>query len=149
MVLFACAGSESMASKHLADQGIEITKATLGSWKRGRFAERYERIRREHQQKLEEAIVPELREVAFLASSTERRLLEAVNERLDNGEENDPGRALANVAKAQGTATDKLLALTGRPQVITEHRNPDEIARSLVARGVLKLVESTDDKDAA
>ncbi|NBV77933.1 hypothetical protein EBR66_07240 [bacterium] len=64
----------------------------------------------------------------------QRKAVEEAEKRLDRGADTDPARTAAALSKVSQVSTDKLMSLTGRPQVITEERGMSEILRSLAAK---------------
>jgi hypothetical protein len=139
MALIAWAGNATAASRYLkAEKVIAITGATLNNWRQERYAAKYEEMREKYAAQLEKQIEGDLREMAALAMQAERLAIQKAKEQLEAGEEKDPARAAANLARVAQSSVDKLMTISGRPTVITEQRNVEEILRGLVARGVLK-----------
>lgn len=139
MALVAWAGNAAAASRFLAsERDLQIKPTTLSNWKQSHSIE-YMELRDKYATQMEEQLAHEYRDVALTAMAVERIALDKAQIALLSGDEKDPARAAANIARVGQTATDKLLALTGRPTQITETRNLDEILRSLAARGVLEI----------
>lgn len=128
------AGSASDASKSLASEGLEIPRETLRSWVKQTHRDQYEELRSKYAVKMEQHLVSNFREMAVRASVVQMRAIDAAESRLKCGEDQDPARTAASLAKVSQTATDKLLALTGRPTAITETRGMQEILRSLAQK---------------
>jgi hypothetical protein len=143
MAIIAWAGNASAASRYLAsDRKLQIKPATLSGWKMTHAIE-YNELRDKYSAQLEEQLVHEYREVARYAVEVSKLALEKTQQALLSGDERDPARAAANIARVGQSATDKMLSLTGRPAQITESRGIEEILRSLAARGVLQIPETT------
>ncbi len=138
LALVACAGSASAAAQALEQQGHPIPVSTLRTWTATRRDE-LDGLRDRYAPQLEEEIVRQLRDLALYAPRVQRKAIELAEERLDAGKDINPAQTAASLAKVAANATDKLLALTGRPTQITEHRSVEEITRGLVAAGVLVL----------
>lgn len=143
MALVACAGSVTAAARALEQQGCPIPAATLRSWMQTRRDE-YDELREHHAQQLEDEAKRQLRETMVLAGAVQRKAIELAEERLDQRKDIAPAQTAAALAKVAASAADKLLALTGRPTQITEHRTLEEIVRPLVASGVLELPPGED-----
>ena len=101
--------------------------------------EEYDELRERYAPQLEAEVVRQLRETAIYAGVVQRKAIEAAEERLDARKDIAPAQTAAALAKVSSSATEKLLALTGRPTQITEHRTLEEIVRPLIAQGVLQL----------
>lgn len=134
MALVAWAGQTTPAARYLkAEKGISVKPTTLKEWMTARYADRFEKMRTEYGRQLEEKLSNDMREVAAFATEGAREAVEAARKRIRAGDEPDPARAAANLATVATKQTDKLLSLTGRPQVITESRNATEMLRGLIA----------------
>ncbi len=57
----------------------------------------------------------------------------------------DPSQTALNASKIKNTNVDQVLKLTGRPTVITEHKNADELLDGLMAK--LGSIEGTASED--
>ena len=139
-------GSPSAASRALDEAfGLEIKPATLTRWRTATHAERYAQLAENHGADIEAAMVRELRDIVMAATGVMREAIEKTAYAV----ENEPHRIrptefaqiAASMAKVQQQAIDKMLALTGRPQSITENRSAAEIIRALEAKGV-KLLDA-------
>lgn len=141
MALVAWAGSPTNAARHLKSSGkLDVSSSTLASWKQT-HALRYDELREKYSAQMEEALSHEFREAAMQAVQLEKLAMEKATALLEAGKDNDPSRSAANAARVAQSSTDKLLSLTGRPTQIVEQRNTEEIIRSLVSKGVLKVPE--------
>lgn len=139
MAMIQAAGNATAASRYLkSEKDLSINAPTLNGW-RTTHAIRYDDLRERYRTQMEENLSHEMRDVARLATEAQRLAIERTQARLIAGEEHDPSRAAANLGRVAQTATDKLLALTGRPTQITETRNLSEILRSLAAKGVIEI----------
>ena len=135
MALIAWAGNASAAVRHLKSVGKRAPRVeTLLNWSRTLHWERYQELREKYGDQIEKGLAAdyldsarELREVAHMAA-------EKAKERLEAGEDQDPGRTAANLARASAIALEKSLTLQGKPTQITESRNPSEILAGLIAR---------------
>lgn len=146
--LAAHAGNAGPASRALAEQGIAIPVSTLRTWLRTR-REEYDEIREKYGDQLEAEIARSLRESIAYTTRVAMKAVAVAEERLDLRKDINPAQTAASLARVVGTNTDKLLALTGRPTVITEHRSAEEILRPLIERGVLSTVTTTEGDAAA
>lgn len=139
--LLAFGGSPSPASRALKDEfDLDISRDVLKRWRDTTYADRYAALQREHGADIEQAIVRETRDLARSAALVERMAIDrAMDEILDGRVRPEQLAQIAlNMAKVKQSNIDKLLALTGRPQQITEHRDLDAIMRALAAKGLLE-----------
>lgn len=144
MALVAWAGNAAAASRYLgSERHLQVKASTLTAWKHSHAIE-YNELRDKYADQLEEQLAHEYREVARYAVEVQKLALEKAQTALLSGDEKDPARAAANISRVGQSATDKLLALTGRPTQITESRGIEEILRSLASRGVLQIPEAVD-----
>jgi hypothetical protein len=132
-------GSSVTARKRLAAQGLVVSDRTLRDW-RLRYTDRYAEIAERHAPEVERVIVQDARELAHLAAQVERKALAKELEALDNGVK-DASASARNAATVAGINLDKVLAYTGRPKAIVEHRQVDDIVRELqtIAPGVIEV----------
>lgn len=139
IMLARCYGRATAAHKALKEErGLEIPVATLQDWKNG---EDYETLKRGYAHLLEEELVREARENAYAASGVERLGLERIELLLATGNiRASDVAAMVNAATSAKTKNiDKLMTLTGRPQVITESRDFSNIVEALLQKRVLTL----------
>jgi hypothetical protein len=140
--LIAYAGNATGAVKYLEAAGKRAPAVpTLIEWSRTRHWERYEELREKVAQKLEGTLANNYLDAARYATETMVLAVDKARERLENNKDDDPARSAASLAKVATSATDKRLALQGRPSQIVETRNIGEIMRSLAAKGVIALPE--------
>lgn len=132
-------GRASMAHTALKEErGLDVPVTTLQAWKGG---EEFEAVSRTFAQRLEDELIREARENAHAAAAVERQGLERIERMLEaNNVRPSDVAAMVNAATATKVKNiDKVLAMTGRPQVITERRDFGNIVDALVQKGVLKL----------
>lgn len=149
--LVAWNGNASAAVRYLNAQAVGRvpTKQTLCEWARTTHWERYEQLREQWAARVEQTVANDMRDAAREAVEVQRLAVNAARQRLEAGDDQDPARSAANLARVAQSNTDKLLSLTGRPTQITETRNVNEILRSLVAKGVLTLPDGADEQPVA
>ena len=140
------AGSAPKAAEMLAEIGIDVTPSTLLRWKNTMFPDRFHELLRERGREIEErsagtmrSLVQQIGEIEELAWERTRQMIEEGNPRID------PSQVAQRAAVAKGINNDHNLKLTGRPTQITEHRDPNEILRSLGAIAGLVTVENEAD----
>lgn len=125
------AGNSRNAEKQLKSEGIEIPAVTLRDWARNRFARRYLDICDRHGREIEDTYVARQRELALQASDAAAMAVAQTIEDLKAGKLKDPAGAARNLEVVSGTAADKVLVFTGRPNNISEQRNPEELLAKL------------------
>lgn len=140
--LLAFGGSPTAAHRALKEAfELDIPTGTLKSWRDNVHAELYAKLQEEYGPEIEKAMVRDIRDLARAASTVERLAIEHALEALERGHVRpaEAAQIALNLSKVKQSNIDKLLALTGRPQQITEHRSAAEIIRALEAKGVLEL----------
>lgn len=138
--LIAFGGSPTQAAQALKDAfELDVPTSTLRTWRDATYAERYVALQAEHGHEIEQAIVRDTRDLARAAAHVERMAIEKAVEAMQhtNLRATDAAQIAVNMSKLKQSNIDKLLALTGRPQAITEHRSAQELIRALAAKGVL------------
>ena len=141
--MIAYAGNAKRAQQALKDEGKAAPHwNTLYKWCKTTHWERYEQLREQFFSKMEEKHANDLLDRSRRANEVVLLAIEKAQERLENGKDQDPGRTAANLARVDQSSIEKRLALQGRPSRIVENRNPEEIARALVAMGVLKVADA-------
>jgi len=128
--LTAVFGSPKTASTYLRDHGEDISPGAIANWKKA-YRDQFLELADKHSAELEATIVQECRETAVLAAEVERLALTRVVENTDKLQPKDAGQTAAYAAKIKGTNLQQVLALTGRPQKIVEHRPSEEVMREL------------------
>lgn len=140
-VLASLMGDAHTASKVLEDEHIDAKPDQLIAMRKGELKQLYDAYAKELAPQIEEQLVAEMREVAARASQLEHQIMDQIVKKLPSM--SDPSRALTAVTKAKQTAIDKVLSLTGRPQVITERRDAAQLVKKLEAMRVLVPIEGT------
>lgn len=133
-VALALAGGNSVKAAPLCGLG----ESTLRRWRR-EFAEEYERVRHELAPRLERVAVSEayarVVELGELEALAIRKLQAAIEE--DKIPARDLPSALRNITTSKAINVDKILALSGRPTSVVEHRSAGELVRRLAALGAV------------
>jgi hypothetical protein len=140
--LIAFGGNPAPAARALESAfDLKIPTSTLRSWREGKHANRYAQLQAEHANDIEEALVRDTRDIARAASAMTREAIERTAELMADPRlrATEAAQIAASMAKVQQSNIDKLLALTGRPQAITEHRSAQDIIRALQAKGVIEI----------
>ena len=143
--LLAFGGSPAAASRVIEETwGWKIGANTLRGWRDGKHAELYAGLQEEHGAAIENVMVREMRDLARSAMHAERLAIEKVIEQMSvpGSTRLNPDQVAANMSRVTDSNVNKLLALTGRPQAITENRTASELMRSLEAKGVIKTLPS-------
>jgi hypothetical protein len=145
LALVMCSGNVTTALEFLKqEKGLSPNKDTLHQWRRGKWAQQYDRLREKHVAELEATLAGDMREVAATALGVQMIALDQAKQRLLAGKEEDPARAAANLSRVMQVSTDRMLLLSGRPTQISESRDVAEILRGLVAIGVLEPPDVAD-----
>jgi hypothetical protein len=130
--LFALAiwGGAAAAERQLAANGHKIPRRTLQEWKTA-HAERFQEIANRHTRKIRDAIAQEQIEIAHAAGEAERVAIAKTKGQLEDGSCKDASTAGRNLAVQKGIALDHSLKMRGEPTVIHEHRQAEDIVKSL------------------
>lgn len=147
IALVASGMSAKLAYDSLQQQGIDIPERTLNDWKTRHSAE-LDALHDKYAPQLEQGMVRRTRDVALLAFDTAAQAVQLERERIQAGNVKDAAKTAQYLTTTGAIMTDKMLALTGRPSQITEHREPSQIIRSLAAKGIrvtaaTELIEAT------
>jgi hypothetical protein len=117
---------------------LDVPVSTLRKWRDATHAEQYAKLQADHGKEIEDAMIRDTRDLARAAAIAERMAIEKTIDELEQDRSRmDPAQAAVAMSKVKQSNIDKMLALTGRPQSITEHRNATELLRALEAKGVL------------
>lgn len=143
-VIAYCGGNTVRAHEQLASIGVHIPRSTLKDWRVDGYAERYQQIRREHWREIERRNREEMPSIIAALQDLEHEAIEKAREALHAGEVKDMGSFLRNVTTSKGINVDKHSALIGRPTSIVEHRNSEDVLRSLASLG---HIEGTAEED--
>lgn len=124
------------SSNRAADE-CGIPAQTLREWRKTR-AERLAELQAEHGPAIEQALVHAARSIALSAAAATSDAIEGAHQDILNGDVKDKAAAARNLQTTGAIAIDKLLALTGRPTQITEHRSADDYLRKLESLGIIE-----------
>lgn len=121
-----------------ASEQCGVPDATLRRWRREHRHE-YDRVRRELAPRLESIVVAEQYAFIIEAGHAKRLALAKTMDALENDQipARDLPGALRNITTAEAISIDKVLALSGRPTSIVEHRSAAELVRKLAAMGAV------------
>ena len=121
-----------------AHAGVKIPRKTLSEW-RDRYPRRLQFHATQSARELEERIVTKQRAIASAALDVVHEAIEKEAVRVKAGDVRDMSAAARNMATTSAIATDKLLAMTGRPSAIVQHeRKPEQIIERLKELGVVE-----------
>lgn len=144
LVALAASGrSPTLAHESLKRQGIDIPLSTLTDWTH-RYSDEVQRIHDQIAPQLEAQMVRQHRDIALLAHEETMAMIHHAREQREEGKIKDAAGAARNLATTAAIVTDKLLALTGRPTQITEHREPSKLIDSLASKGISVQVHARD-----
>lgn len=147
-----------------ASEASGVPKSTLQYWKSGPHRDRYQELAEKEGPKLEQLAAQQARETILRAGDIEAQIFDVLHARLNEEEAPEPQRedftsdhlfdlaterwlkrgsskelselagTVQRISTAKGINGTKLLELTGRPTSIVEHREGNDILRSLGAR---------------
>lgn len=107
--------------------------------------EELQQLREKIAPKIEQAVATNMLSNVWEATEVENMAIERTREMLEEGRIADPSKVARDIADVKAKNVDKRLALEGRPQKVTEHRNLDEIVRALEGKGVAQRVDAEAD----
>ncbi len=139
VALVTCGGSSRIARNVLTDAGINVQVTTLDAWK-VKFSDAYNKLRIEHGDELEGLAILEMRETIVAAGEAERLAIEKAHANLIANRDPDPAKSAQYLSKVKENNVNKMLALSGRPEKVTEQRNVSQILKSLDQLGI-RLVQ--------
>jgi transposase-like protein len=121
-----------------ASEMCDVSSRTLYRW-RIEKREEYERIRRDLAPQLEAISISELQAFVVQAAAAKMLALQKTTEALeaDAIPARDLPAALRNITTAEAISVDKILALSGRPTSVVEHRSAGELVKRLAALGAV------------
>jgi hypothetical protein len=128
--LALCGGNSGEAHRRLSARGLDVSEPRLRAWRRYDHAERYVQLCNQHAKQVEQTIVAKARENARKAADVISQAIDKAAEQVESGKV-DAAKTALSLATAQGIQIDKALVLEGRPTVITERRDAEDILRSL------------------
>jgi hypothetical protein len=141
-VLVTCGGDTREAAAQLQATGsVTPDHMLLHRWARHVHVERYEDLRRQYAEAIEGHIANEMREATREAVEVSRMAVSRARELLEKNKDTEPAKTAFHLTRVAQINTDKMLTLTGRPSHIADMRDAEEIARKLIAMGVLKAPE--------
>ena len=123
-----------------ASETTGIATSVIHEWVTDAHRDRYDELVQKHGPTLERQVVAKLARTSDKAVDRVDMALDAVEALILDGNLKDANLASGvakNAALVLGIATDKKLTLEGRPTQITEHRDSDDILRSLKSMGIV------------
>ncbi len=112
---------------------------------RRRFPEEYQEIREKLAPKLEAVAVADIRSNIVKSNAVISLAIDRAHEALKNGRCRDPEKVGREIAEIQSKGKDTMMALQGRPAVVKEVRNVDEILRALKALSPDLVIEDAEE----
>jgi len=134
LMLAVCAGDAAQAHRRLAADGHDVPERTLRAWKTDTHPQRYVDLQAAHSAKLEGVLIEGARASALMATRLEQAALQLATEQVEAGEARDPATIARNAAVAKGINVDQVLKLSGRPTVVAEVRNADDLLDIIAAK---------------
>lgn len=137
----ACSGNTRMACRKLAEDEVEIPRATLEYWRLRRFAAEYQRIRSEQLPKLREQAADRHAALEERALSISEQAADLVEARLPSMGDKELIDAKYKASLESGIHGDKRLLFEGQPNSIVQ-RTSAEIMRELKSMGADDVVDA-------
>ena len=134
-------GNTRRAQQALAVEGLDLPRSTLHRWQMETHAERYIQIQADVLPKIRAQAAEQHMELAERGMAVEQKLLDKLEEEVNEIPSRDLAGAARNVATGTAIHTDKAGILRGEPSVIVS-RGMHEIVRSLKAKGIVIEVEA-------
>jgi hypothetical protein len=143
-------GNVTKTCRDMKAAGVDIPRKTLTGW-RDAYPRRYQFHATQSARELEERIVTKQRAIASAALDVVQEAIEKEADRVKAGDVRDMAASARSLATTSAIATDKLLAMTGRPSAIVQHeRKPEQIIAKLQELGVVEgTAEEVDDEATA
>lgn len=144
--LIAFGGSPSAAQRALKDTfELDIARDVLTRMRDSTHAAQYAQLQADMGNDIEQAIIRETRDLARSAALVERMAVDKAMDEVLTGRlrGTEAAQIALNMAKVKQSNIDKLLALTGRPQQITEHRDLNALMNALRSKGILEITDGT------
>ncbi len=123
---------------------IETTEATLDRYRR-RFPQKYQEIREKLAPQIEGMAVTDIRDNIARVNLPINLAIERAHKALEEGRVSDPSKIGEQLANIQSKQKDTMMALQGRPAVVKEVRNVDEILRALQAISPDLVIEDAEE----
>jgi cell division protein ZapA (FtsZ GTPase activity inhibitor) len=105
--------------------------------------DRFHELRRQNEHRFDELIASRAEGIQLQAFETIAKLVEKVDQDLENGQVRNPDQAAQRLATVLGIVTDKWLLIKGRPNNIVGTQDASEHMRSLAQKFPWLVVDST------
>ena len=128
--------------RDLKQQGINLPTKTLSDWKR-RYPNRLRFYALEAAPQIEEQLVQKQRAVASAAIDASMEAVEKEREKIMRGDVRDYAASARNLATVSAISTDKMLALTGRPNTIVGTEKKPEAILAELQKLAPQIIEGT------
>lgn len=133
------AGAYEKTVTQLREHGIHLTRQSLHNWANKSHADRYFEIRTQIHSQVAERAASQAEEIAFKAGELELRIIEKLDDQLDDLDPKDAATALRNLSTTKALNHDKVIGpIRGRPTVIVENRDAAQILQELQRLGVVE-----------
>lgn len=128
--------------RELAADGTPIPERTLSDWKR-RYPNRLRFYAVESGPQIEQELVHKQRAIASAAIDASMEAVQKEREKIERGDVRDYAASARNLATVSAISTDKLLALTGRPNTIVGSEKKPEAILAEIQRLAPQIIDST------
>jgi hypothetical protein len=126
-------GSSREASRQLKTQGLTVPSRTIRGWV-AKHPDRVERLQRELAPRVAERVAARSEQVALASLDAQAEAIEQARKRISELDADKASATARNLAVVGGISMDKLSGpLRGRPSVIIERREPEDLLRQLEA----------------
>lgn len=136
-LLIANGGQSLVTAEQLKEEGLDLDRRTLESWKKTQFPRLYMRLRKDLGREVGEQIAGRALERALEADEAQQKYIEAAVDRLPEVDANHLAKNALALANAKGQDIEKAALLRGQP---TERVEVD-INASIEVLERLKVVE--------
>jgi hypothetical protein len=143
LTMVALAGGNcERAAGRLHEAGFHVHPSVLRYW-RANYPNRYAQAAQDVAPQVEANVVHLHREIASQSAETVLKAIRLEERRLEHGKVENAARSAKDLSTAAAIAVDKVLALTGRPTSIHEHRTPEQAMKRLQTLHPGLFVEGT------
>lgn len=132
----------TLTCRQMAEEGHTVKPRTVSDWKR-RYPNRLRYYAVESGPQIEQSLVHKQRAVASAAIDASMQAVQKELEKIERGDVRDYAASARNLATVSAISTDKMLALTGRPNTIVGTEKKPEAIIAELQRLAPQIIEGT------